>query len=105
VIRFKCVMNLKGDLPDGYSNAGAVTVNGVGTVTSNTLAAAVADEALTANMRRIAEELAAIWGAIDATKDAAQRAELLQRYGADLVLAGNTIASLTGANGLKGPFA
>jgi lactate dehydrogenase-like 2-hydroxyacid dehydrogenase/phosphoserine aminotransferase len=105
VIRFKCVMNLKGDLPDGYNNAGAVTVNGVGSVTSNTLAAAVADEALTANMRRIAEELAAIWGAIDATKDAAQREELLQRYGADLVLAGNTIASLTGANGLKGPFA
>ena len=56
-------------------------------------------------MRRIAEELAAIWGAIDATKDAAHRAELLQRYGADLVKAGNTIASLAGANGLKGPFA
>jgi len=105
VIRFKSVMNLKGDLPAGYTNAGAVTVNGVGKVTNNTLAAAVADEALTADMRRVAEELAAIWGAIDATKDAARRAELLQLYGADLVKAGNKIASLSSANGLKGPFA
>jgi len=105
VIRFKSVMNLKGDLPAGYTNAGAVTVNGVGKVTSNTLAAAVADEALTANLRRVSEELAALWGAIDATKDPARRAELLQRYAADLVQAGNTFASLSSANGLKGPFA
>ncbi|GBF28460.1 putative 2-hydroxyacid dehydrogenase [bacterium MnTg03] len=105
VIRFKSVMNLKGDLPAGYTDAGAVTVNGVGKVTSNTLAAAVADEALTANLRRVSEELAALWGAIDATKDPARRAELLQRYAADLVQAGNTFASLSSANGLKGPFA
>ncbi|MCZ6723931.1 MAG: NAD(P)-dependent oxidoreductase, partial [Gammaproteobacteria bacterium] len=105
VIRFKSVMNLKGNLPAGYTNAGAVTVNGVGKVTNNTLFAAVADDALTADMRRTAEELAAIWGAIDATKDAARRAELLQLYGADLVLAGNKIASLASAHGLKGPFA
>ena len=104
-IRFKSVMNLKGDLPAGYTNAGAVTVNGVGKVTINTLTAAITDEALTANLRHVAEELAALWGAIDATKDTDRRAELLQRYGADLVQAGNRLASLSSANGLKGPFA
>jgi lactate dehydrogenase-like 2-hydroxyacid dehydrogenase len=104
-IRFKSVMNLKGDLPAGYINAGAVTVNGVGKVNINTLTAAITDEALTANLRHFAEELAALWGAIDATKDTDRRAELLQRYGADLVQAGNRLASLSSANGLKGPFA
>ena len=104
-IRLKSVMNLKGDLPAGYTNAGAVTVNGVGKVTINTLTAAITDEALTANLRHVTEELAALWGAIDATKDTDRRAELLQRYGSDLVQAGNTLASLSSANGLKGPFA
>jgi lactate dehydrogenase-like 2-hydroxyacid dehydrogenase/phosphoserine aminotransferase len=103
-IHFKSVMNLKGDLPAGYTNAGAVTVNGVGKVTINTLTAAITDEALTANLRHVAEELAALWGAIDATKDTDRRAELLKRYGADLVQAGNRLASLSSANGLKGPY-
>ena len=104
VIQYKSVMNLKGDLPDGYANAGALTVNGVGKVTSNKLAAAVANNALTAKMRQLSEELSAIWGAIDATADPDRRNELLQRYSADLVKAGNTYASLANANGLKGPY-
>jgi len=104
-IRYKSVMNLKGDLPPDYIDAGAVTVNGVGKVTANTLAAAVADDEVTAQMRHLSEALAAIWGALDATTDPARRAELLQRYSANLVRSGNTFASLSNANGLKGPYA
>lgn len=105
VIRHKSVMNLKGDLPAGYSDAGAITVNGVGKVTGNTLASAVANAELTAELRHLAEELCAIWGAVDATTNPGQRAELLDRYGADLIRAGNRYGALAAQNGLKGPFA
>jgi len=104
VIRYKSVTNLKGDLPDGYVNAGVLTVNGVGKVTDNTLSAAAATDGFSGKMRHAAEELAAIWGAIDATTDPDRKAELLSRYGAKLVKAGNTYASLASGAGLKGPF-
>lgn len=104
MIRYKSVTNLKGALPEGYTNAGAVTVNGVGKVTSNTLSAAAATDGFSGKMRQAAEELAAIWGAIDATNDPLRKAELLSRYGAKLVKAGNSYASLASGAGLKGPF-
>jgi lactate dehydrogenase-like 2-hydroxyacid dehydrogenase/phosphoserine aminotransferase len=104
VIRFKSVTNLKGDLPEGYINAGAVTVNGVGKVTANTLSKAAAIKGFSAKMRHAAEEMAAIWGAIDATHDPDRKAELLSRYGAQLVKAGNIYASLASGAGLKGPY-
>jgi lactate dehydrogenase-like 2-hydroxyacid dehydrogenase/phosphoserine aminotransferase len=104
VIQYKSVTNLKGDLPDGYTNAGAVTVNGVGKVTGNTLSAAAETDGFSSKMRQSAEELAAIWGAIDATDDPSRKAELLSRYGAKLVKAGNTYASLASGAGLKGPY-
>jgi len=104
VIRFKSVTNLKGDLPEGYTNAGAVTVNGVGKVTANTLTTAAAIEGFSDKMRQAAEEIAAIWGAIDATNDPDRKAELLSRHGSQLVKAGNTYASLASGAGLKGPY-
>ena len=103
-IRYKSVMNLKGDLPEGYTNAGAVTVNGVGKVTPNTLGSAIADaEALTA-IRDAAENIASCWGAIDATTDPERRAELVERYGAELVANSNRYTSLIEKLGLKGPY-
>ncbi len=104
VIHFKSVTNLKGDLPAGYTNAGAKTVNGVGKVTGNTLSAAADTEGFSGKMRHAAEEMAAIWGAIDATSNPDRKAELLSRYGAKLVKAGNTYASLASGAGLKGPY-
>jgi hypothetical protein len=104
VIRFKSVTNLKGDLPEGYINAGAVTVNGVGKVTANTLSKAATIKGFSDKMRHAAEEMAAIWGAIDATHDPDRKAELLSRYGAQLVKAGNIYASLASGAGLKGPY-
>ena len=103
-IRYKSVMNLKGDLPAGYTNAGAVTVNGVGKVTPNTLGSAISDaETLTA-IRDAAENIASCWGAIDATTDPERRAELVERYGAELVANSNRYTSLIEKLGLKGPY-
>ena len=100
----KRVMNLKGDLPQGYTNAGAVTVNGVGKVTPNTLGSAIADEATLTAIRNAAEMLTAHWAAISSTTDAQRRAELVDRYGAELVQNSNTYISLIEKLGLKGPY-
>ena len=103
-IRYKSVMNLKGDLPSGYTNAGAVTVNGVGWVTPNILGQAVAqDDTLTA-IRAAAETLTAHWSALHAITDPDRRADLMQRYGEDLIKASNTYISLIEKAGLKGPY-
>lgn len=104
VIHYKSVTNLKGDLPKGYINAGPVTVDGVGKVTANTLTSAAAIAGFSNKMRHAAEEMSAIWGAIDATNDPNRKAELLSRYGAKLVKAGNIYASLASGAGLKGPY-
>ena len=103
-IRFKSVMNLKGDLPEGYANAGAVTVNGVGKVTPNTLGTAVAGDDNLLAIRDAVEDIAAIWGAIGSTPDAERRAELIERYGDKLVQRSNRYMSLIEKLGLKGPY-
>jgi len=103
-IRYGNVINLKGALPEGYTDAGAVTVDGVGRVTPNRLASAVADDAALAGARDAAERLGAMWGAIAATPDPDRRQELLERYGAELVRTGNAYTTLVEGLGLKGPY-
>ncbi|RED52380.1 NAD(P)-dependent oxidoreductase [Aestuariispira insulae] len=103
VIQYKSVTNLKGDLPEGYVNAGAKTVNGVGKVTTNGLAS-VAASGDAAELRKLAEDMAALWGALASTSDADRRANLLNRYGADLIKASNKYASLMEELGLQGPY-
>ena len=89
VIQYKEVVNLKGDLPEGYTNAGAKTVDGVGSVSALRLAEAVTEEDFLADARKIAERLAAIWGSLSATTDPKRHAELLERYGSLLILESN----------------
>ena len=103
-IMYKSVMNLKGDLPEGYTNAGAVTVNGVGKVTPNTLGSAVSDNETLTAIRDSAEMLTAHWAAIASTPDAGRRSELIERYGAELVKNSNIYISLIEKLGLKGPY-
>lgn len=103
-IRYGAVTNLKGDLPAGYVDAGAKTVNGVGKVGANTLAAALADDEALAGMRAAAEQMAAIWGAFSATQDPDRRAELIERYGAQLLRSSNQYGAMLDDLGLKGPY-
>lgn len=103
-IQYKSVTNLKGDLPAGYTNAGPVTVKGVGKVTKGLLAEAAANADALAGLRSLAEELTAIWGAIGATTDPDRRRELIDRHGPRLVKASNAYDALMERLGLKGPF-
>ncbi|MEL6290086.1 MAG: NAD(P)-dependent oxidoreductase, partial [Pseudomonadota bacterium] len=104
-IRHRRVVNLKGALPDGYSDGGAQTVNGVGRVTPQRLAGVAADAEAAKFLRALAEEMSAIWGALHATHDADRRAELLASYGADLVAASNRYTAMMDELGLQGPYA
>ena len=104
VIQFKDVINLKGDLPDGYTDGGAKTVSGVGKVTKQRLSESTDDAQFLAKMRKTTEEITAIWGALDSTPNPERRAELIERYGSKLILASNTYASLIDGEGLKGPY-
>ena len=104
VIQYKEVVNLKGDLPEGYTYAGAKTVDGVGSVSALRLAEAVAEEDFLADARKITERLAAIWGSLSATTDPKRHAELLERYGSLLILESNRYATLVEGSGLKGPY-
>ena len=102
VIVYNNVVNLKGDLPAGFSDGRSCTVKGVGAVTLKDIAA-VSEETLQ-DMRTLSEDLAAFWGALEATKDADRRAELVQRYAAKATLSANKLTSLLAKNGLQGPF-
>jgi len=103
-IQFKSIVNLKGDLPEGYVNGGAKTVNGVGKVVPGNLAAAAVPGTTPDDMRKLAEDLAAIWGALAATDDPDRRRVLLERYGARLVQSSNRYSALMEGMGLQGPY-
>jgi len=103
-IQYRSVVNLKGDLPAGYADGGAKTVHGVGRVTPGNLAGAAFDAETSATLRALAEDLAAIWGALAATDDPQHKHTLLMRYGARLVESSNRYGTLMNRLGLTGPY-
>ncbi|MCA3555513.1 NAD(P)-dependent oxidoreductase [Aestuariivirga sp.] len=103
-IRFRHVVNLKGDLPDGYTLAGSRTVAGVGKCNGQSIAQAVeAGDAAAA--RAEAETMAAIWAALAAASTEETRQALISRHGAALVKSFNRYATLMRRLGLEGPYA
>ena len=104
VIRFKKVINLKGDLPEGYTDGGAKTVNGVGKVTPNRLFELLMDDNFLKNMRNLAEEIKTIWVELESTQNPDRRKELIELCGSKLILYSNRYASSIESAGLKGGF-
>jgi lactate dehydrogenase-like 2-hydroxyacid dehydrogenase/phosphoserine aminotransferase len=102
-IRYKRVTNLKGDLPEGYSNAGAETRRGVGRVSSADINAALADTKAIEKARASAEEVAAILAAFATSSQQDVQVLQVKRHGASLVKAANTLASTLKSLGLEGP--
>lgn len=105
VILYKSVVNLVGDLPDGYHNAGAKTVSCVGRLTRGDIGAAIADDNDLNRLRRMAEEMAAFWGSLEATSDGERQHTLLDRYSDEVMLNINQYNSLLTKLGLQGPLA
>ena len=103
-IRYREVVNLKGDLPDGYALAGSRTVPGVGKCNAQTIAQAV-ETGDAAQARKEAEQMAAIWAALASATTEDARQLLIARYGARLVKSFNTYATRMRRLGLEGPYA
>jgi lactate dehydrogenase-like 2-hydroxyacid dehydrogenase len=103
-IRYREVVNLKGELPDGYALAGSRTVPGVGKCNAQTIAQAV-ETRDAAQARKEAEEMAAIWAALASATTEDARQLLIARYGARLVKSFNTYATRMRRLGLEGPYA
>lgn len=104
LIQFRRVVNLKGDLPEGYTNGGARTVPGLGAATAREVASLANHGADLAAARAAAEEVAAILGALATTPDASRRATLIERYGKALLKAANTQTTLLRKHGIEGPY-
>ena len=103
-IQYKTVVNLKGDLPEGYRSGGARTVNGVGKVTCQDVANIAENADTVSRMRAMAENMAAFWGAVEATKDPERRQVLLDRHAAEMVKNSNSYSREMEKFGAKGPF-
>lgn len=104
LIQFGRVSNLKGDLPQGLVNAGPSTVRGVGRVTRNDLMTAVKDRVAFGELRGLAEEVAAILAALHATTQPDLAALQVDRHGASLLKAANSLQTRLRALGLEGPY-
>jgi lactate dehydrogenase-like 2-hydroxyacid dehydrogenase len=104
-IRYREVVNLKGDLPAGYSVGGSMTVAGVGKCSGQTIARALADKSSTEQARSEAEAMAAIWGALAAASTEDQRRRLIERHGPALARSFNSYATLMRKLGIEGPYA
>jgi lactate dehydrogenase-like 2-hydroxyacid dehydrogenase/phosphoserine aminotransferase len=104
-IRYREVVNLKGDLPEGYSVGGARTVAGVGKCSGQTIARALEAEGAAEAARNGAETMAAIWGALATAGTEERRQMLIARHGAALTKHFNAYATLMRQLGIEGPYA
>ena len=104
-IRYKRVINLKGDLPEGYVPGGSITVAGVGKCSPAVLARAAANRDALSAARTGAETMAAIWAALATAGTEERRQMLIERHGAALVKSFNAHAALMRKLGIEGPYA
>ena len=103
MITLRKVTNLKGDLPAGYTDAGAKTVNGVGKVNQSSISNL--ETAQVQQLSDSAHQMAAFWGAVNATQDPQRKAQLIAQYSEQLVLNSNLYTTLMQQQGLQGPLA
>lgn len=103
-IRYRRLTNLVGDVPAGFVRAGTQTVKGVGRVRAAHIASTAACERQLADLRSEAEFLAGFWGAVQSTRDPGRRQELIDRYGARLLLCANRHSTRLADLGLQGPY-
>jgi lactate dehydrogenase-like 2-hydroxyacid dehydrogenase/phosphoserine aminotransferase len=103
-IRYREVVNLKGDLPNGCALAGSRTVPGVGKCNGQKIAQAV-ESGDAVQARTDAESMAAIWAALENATSEEARQRLIERHGASLVRSFNSYATRMRRLGLEGPYA
>ena len=103
-IQEKRVTNLKGDLPAGYTDAGAHTVAGVGQVPPNRLAQTLEQSDIVADLETMTKRINSTWKTLSSAENPERQAELIKEYGAQLILDSNRYATLMDTLGLRGPY-
>jgi lactate dehydrogenase-like 2-hydroxyacid dehydrogenase/phosphoserine aminotransferase len=96
------VRNLKNALPSGYTDAGSAVLPGIGAVSPQMLTAFAQQNLQVTHIRYVFEDLAALWGAIQAAPAGAKQQRLLQAYRKDIVLRHNQAMAAIDASGLFG---
>jgi lactate dehydrogenase-like 2-hydroxyacid dehydrogenase len=105
VIQYRSIVNLKGNLPAGYTDAGAKTVNGVGKVTPQDILQAGGDNEAVNQLADMTAQMAAFWRAMADANSEQERADLTKAQGATLVMNINRSIVKLDALGLRGPYA
>ncbi len=103
-IHYRSLTNVVGEVPAGFVGSGAKTVKGVGRVTADDISFAASNDDQLSELRRESESMAGFWGAVESTKDPERRRELIDRYGAQLLLNANRHATRLADLGLQGPY-
>lgn len=96
-IRTKRVTNLKGDLPEGYADAGLKTVLGVGKVLSEAIAAALKEKDFAPDIKAHLNTMAHAW------ENISNSGEIDPSSATTLLKAINTHATMLRKYGLEGP--
>ena len=104
-IQYRSITNLKGDLPEGYSNAGAKTVNGVGKVMPQDILQAGSNILVLAKLVEMSAQMSTFWAAMAEAENNRQREDLTNAEGAKLVMNINRYIVQLDALGLRGPYA
>jgi len=104
-IQYRSIVNLKGDLPEGYTDAGAKTVNGVGKVTSQVILQVASNKQLVSQLADMSEQLASFWRSMADSDTEQSRQERTECEGAALVMNINRTIVKLEALGLRGPYA
>lgn len=102
VILHRKVVNLKGDLPPGYTDGKALTVTGIGQVTTEVIAGL--GEVELKDIADKTKQLAKFWGALDDSKDTEGYVDLIERDGAEATRVTNQLLVLFAQKGLLGPY-
>jgi lactate dehydrogenase-like 2-hydroxyacid dehydrogenase len=105
VIQYRSIVNLKGDLPTGYTDAGAITVNGVGKVTSQVILKVGSDKKLANQLADMSAQMAVFWQSMADADSEQEREELTKSGAASLVININRTIAKLDALGLRGPYA
>ena len=103
-IQYRSIINLKGDLPKGYTDAGAKTVNGVGKVTPQDILQAGSKKEVVAQLADMSAQMATFWQAMANADSQQQREKLSNDEGAALVMNINRTIVKLDALGLRGPY-
>ncbi|MCP4071666.1 MAG: hypothetical protein GY742_07990, partial [Hyphomicrobiales bacterium] len=76
--------------------------NGVGAVTPKDIS--TLSQKKLEKIRKLTEDLANFWGAVEATKDIDRRAVIIDRHAKHATKAANELITMIGENGLHGPY-